>query len=475
MRKNSFFPSWNNPYEKRGDNKPVCIADEVPFEIPESWEWVRLGSVLNVISARRVHQSDWKNQGVPFYRAREIVELSDRGFVENELFITEELYNKYANYGVPKEDDLMITAVGTLGKVYIVKASDKFYYKDASVICLENYGKLNPFYIKIVMESPYLRQIIKKSSSGTTVGTITIIKANEYLFPLPPLSEQHRIVSKIEELLPLITEYEKAETQLTALNTAFPDQLKKSILQQAIQGKLVPQDLDEEPASVLLERIRAEKQELIKAGKIKKDKNESVIFKRDNSHYELCGGVERCIDDEIPFDIPETWAWCRLGSILHKLTDGTHSTPKYQSYGVPFVSVKDISNGYLDFSTCKYISEKEHKELFLRCNPEYGDILLTKVGTTGIPVIVDSTNEFSLFVSVALLKFNKSLIFNEFLIALINSPLVQKQASENTKGVGNKNWVMRDIANTLIVMPPTNEQHRIVQKNKEILSVIDKL
>ncbi len=285
---------------------------------------------------------------------------------------------------------------------------------------------------------------------GIGIQGLSASALHNIIIPLPPLSEQHRIVSKIEELLPLISEYEKAETQLAALNTTFPDQLKKSILQQAIQGKLVPQDPDDEPASVLLERIRTEKQELIKAGKIKKDKNESIIFMRDNSHYELCGGVERCIDDEIPFDIPETWAWCRLGSILHKLTDGTHSTPKYQSDGVPFVSVKDISNGYLDFSTCKYISEKEHKELFTRCNPEYGDILLTKVGTTGIPVIVDSTNEFSLFVSVALLKFNKSLIFNEFLITLINSPLVQKQASENTKGVGNKNWVMRDIANTLI-------------------------
>lgn len=310
---------------------------------------------------------------------------------------------------------------------------------------------------------------------GIGIQGLSASALHNIIIPLPPLSEQHRIVSKIEELLPLISEYEKAETQLAALNTTFPDQLKKSILQQAIQGKLVPQDPDDEPASVLLERIRTEKQELIKAGKIKKDKNESIIFMRDNSHYELCGGVERCIDDEIPFDIPETWAWCRLGSILHKLTDGTHSTPKYQSDGVPFVSVKDISNGYLDFSTCKYISEKEHKELFTRCNPEYGDILLTKVGTTGIPVIVDSTNEFSLFVSVALLKFNKSLIFNEFLITLINSPLVQKQASENTKGVGNKNWVMRDIANTLIVIPPTNEQHRIVQKSKEILSVIDKI
>ena len=121
------------PYEKIGDNEPVCIADEVPFEIPESWEWVRLKNIVNVVSARRVHQSDWKSTGVPFYRAREIGKLSEQGFVDNELFISEELYSEFSKSGVPKKNDLMITAVGTLGKVYIVKEEDRFYYKDASI------------------------------------------------------------------------------------------------------------------------------------------------------------------------------------------------------------------------------------------------------------------------------------------------------------------------------------------------------
>ena len=186
------------------------------------------------------------------------------------------------------------------------------------------------------------------------------------------------------------------------------------------------------------------------------------------SRFQILGnGVERCIDDEIPFEIPENWTWCRLGSILIKLSDGTHSTPKYVESGIPFISVKDVSSGCLDFSNCKYITKEEHKELYERCNPEQGDILLTKVGTTGIPVIVDTNDEFSLFVSVALLKFNQNLLYNEYLVHLINSPLVQKQATENTKGVGNKNWVMRDIANTLIAIPPLQEQYRIVEEFKK--------
>lgn len=143
-------------------------------------------------------------------------------------------------------------------------------------------------------------------------------------------------------------------------------------------------------------------------------------------------------------------------------------------HGVPFLSVKDMSSGKLDFSRCKYISEQEHQELYSRCNPELGDLLVTKVGTTGIPVIVDTDLPFSLFVSVALLKFNQHLIYNKFLQILINAPLVQKQVAENTRGVGNKNWVMRDIANTIIVLPPLAEQKRIVDKIEELLPYFDR-
>ena len=298
------------------------------------------------------------------------------------------------------------------------------------------------------------------------VGTETMVSL---FVPIPPLQEQRRIVAKLNELEPCMEQYAKAYSENEALTAAFPAELKKSILQMAVQGKLIPQDPADEPACLLLERIRTEKQRLVAESKIKRDKHESVIFRRDNSHYEKLDGVERCIDDEIPFDIPDSWCYCRLGTILHKLTDGTHAKPKYVSSGVPFISVKDVSSGKLDFSNCKFISEQEHRDLFCRCDPEYGDILLTKVGTTGIPVIIDTDDEFSLFVSVALLKFNQDLMFNRYLMHLLNSPLVQKQAEENTRGVGNKNWVMRDIANTLIVVPPLAEQYRIVNELGRIL------
>lgn len=188
---------------KKSKPLPAITDDEKPFDIPDSWEWVKWGNIGEIVSARRVHQQDWQTKGIPFYRAREIAKLAENSMVENDLFISEELYTTYAKSGIPEPGDLMITAVGTLGKTYIVQPGDKFYYKDASVISLQNYGRISSKYLKLVMESPLMEKQIKSNSSGTTVSTLTIVRMNNYLLPLPPLAEQHRIVAKLEELLPL--------------------------------------------------------------------------------------------------------------------------------------------------------------------------------------------------------------------------------------------------------------------------------
>lgn len=237
-----------------------------------------------------------------------------------------------------------------------------------------------------------------------------------------------------------------------------PEQLKASILQYAIQGKLVEQRAEEGTGEELFQEIERKREVLIKEKIIKKDKRTNSIINF----------------QEVPFDIPENWMWVTLGSILNKLTDGTHKTPKYTSTGVKFVSVKDMSNGFLSLENTKYISEEEHKELYARCNPEKGDLILSKVGTTGVPAIVDTTEPFSLFVSVALLKFDCKCIDVEFLYYMLMSPLVQAQATENTRGVGNKNWVLDAIASTMVVLPPLVEQKRIVAKIEELLPYVDR-
>ena len=238
-----------------------------------------------------------------------------------------------------------------------------------------------------------------------------------------------------------------------------PEQLKASILQYAIQGKLVEQRPEEGTGEELYQQIVKNRELLIERKVIKRDKR-----------------TETAIDpNAIPFDVPENWKWVTLGSILNKLTDGTHKTPKYTTNGIKFVSVKDMSNGVLSLENTKFISEEEHQELYARCNPEKGDILLSKVGTTGVPAIVNTTEQFSLFVSVALLKFDRECIDLKFLYYMLMSPLVQIQATENTRGVGNKNWVLDAIANTMVVLPPLAEQKRIVAKLEEILPLCERL
>ena len=187
--------------KKKDLEEPPITEEEKPFEIPESWEWVRIKTILNVYSARRVHEKDWRKTGIPFYRAREIGKLADSGFVNNDLYIEQALYDEFSKSGVPQAGDLMITAVGTLGKVYIVRDEDMFYYKDGSVLCMNNYGRLDPQYLKFYIESPMFKSQYQPESQGTTVATLTIVRVNEYVVPLPPLAEQHRIVAKIEELL----------------------------------------------------------------------------------------------------------------------------------------------------------------------------------------------------------------------------------------------------------------------------------
>ena len=456
------------PYEKVGKNEPVCIADEVPFEIPESWEWVRLGSIGDWGSGATPSRSipEYYGGDIPWLKTGD---LND-GYIECIPENISRLALEKTSVRLNPTGSVLIAMYGaTIGKVGILTFPATTNQACCACLPIEIYNEYL-FYFLMSQKVSFV-----KRGEGGAQPNISKEKIIATLMPLPPLAEQYRIVAKIKGVLPFVEQYGEACSAANSLNAAFPDLLKKSILQEAVQGKLVPQDSSDEPASVLLERIRAEKQRLIAEGKIKKDKHESVIFRRDNSHYEKLDGIERCIDDEIPFEIPETWCFCRLGTILYKLTDGTHSRPKYVEAGVPFISVKDVSSGMLDFSNCKFITEIEHKELYKRCNPEYGDILLTKVGTTGIPIIVNTTDEFSLFVSVALLKFNQKLMNNEYLLHLINSPLVQKQAEENTRGVGNKNWVMRDISNTLIVIPPLKEQYRIVEKLKNTFNICNNL
>ena len=310
-----------------------------------------------------------------------------------------------------------------------------------------------------------------KRGEGGAQPNISKEKIIATLMPLPPLAEQYRIVAKIKGVLPFVEQYGEACSAANSLNAAFPDLLKKSILQEAVQGKLVPQDSSDEPASVLLERIRAEKQRLIAEGKIKKDKHESVIFRRDNSHYEKRGSEEVCIDDEIPFDIPENWCWARMGTCLD-VRDGTHDTPKYVPAGIPLVTSKNLCNGKIDFSTAKLISEEDHLAISQRSKVDDGDIMYAMIGSIGNPVLYKGNAEFSIK-NMALFKKIPHGLDMEYVywFLYLSQDTMKKFASGGVQSFVSLGY----LRNYWIPVPPIQEQHRIVTAIKQLLPKLSAL
>ena len=355
----------NLPYEKVGKNEPVCIADEVPFEIPGSWEWVRLKNLVKKEIKRGKSPKYTVSSNIQVFAQKCNVKA---GGIDITLakYLDDTVFPKYPEEEYMRDSDIVInsTGNGTLGRIGMFHDSDRIneniIVPDSHVTVIRASEFLSADYIFYVLN--YYQPYLEKSCSGSTNQTeLKPAVISELFIPVPPVNEQIRIINKLIEALNLSKLYGEKEILLQKYNQDFPEQLKKSILQYAVQGKLVPQNPSDEPAAVLLERIRVEKQKLIAEGKIKKDKHESVIIRRDNSHYEKLNGIERCIDDEIPFEIPENWSWTRLRTLTSKI--GAGSTPKggraiYQPTGVKFIRSQNVYNDGLVLNDVAYISEE---------------------------------------------------------------------------------------------------------------------
>lgn len=474
---------------------PEINEDEILHELPKDWVWVRLGELGNIFNGNSINaklkESKYSNLKEGYnYIATKDVDLQSRTInYENGIKIP---YDE-EKFRIAHEGAILICAEGGSAgkKIGLVEEDICFGNK---LLAIELFYETNSKYLFYLYQSPDFYERFSELMTGI-IGGISSKNFKEILVSLPPLKEQKRIVEKVDYLMEFCdkleiqlekkvkygslsaksvlngvsncSSYEELEEALKFIIENFKDltlvdgaitELKNAILSLAVKGKLVHQDEDDEPASMLLERIREEKDRLVKEKKIKKEKPLPEISV-----------------DEIPYELPKGWEWARLNDICSLITDGTHSTPKYTESGVPFLSVKDLSKGFIDFSNTRFISEEEHELLTKRCNPQYGDILLTKVGTTGIAKWIDTDNQFSIFVSVALLKIFNEYIDSIFLEKLINSPLVKKQSQENTQGVGNKNLVLKCIKNFIIPIPPLNEQKRIVKRIDVLLQLCDEL
>lgn len=436
-------------------SKPLShiTDDEKPFDIPESWKWVRLGEIGDWGAGATPSKGnmDYYIKGtIPWLRTGD---LNNSIVKDVEMRITEKALSecslRLCNIG-----DVLIAMYGaTIGKVAIagINLTTNQACCACTPLCL--YNKYL-FYFLQANKDDFI-----KMGAGGAQPNISREKIIYTLFPLPPLAEQHRIVEKIEELLPLVEEYDEAQKKLDKLNDELPEKLKKSVLQQAIMGRLGTQNDKDEPASALLARIREEKKKLMEEKKNKKDKSLAPIK-----------------DEEKPFGIPESWEWVRLGEISHEISDGTHKTPKYVENGIPFLSVQNISSGKLNINKIKYISEDEHIKLIKRVKPQKNDILICRIGTLGRAIKVNWDYEFSIFVSLGLIRLIDTSICN-YLVACLNSPLGYSWIDKVKVGGGTHTYKINlsDLPNFIIPLPPLAEQHRIVDKLDKIFEKIESM
>ena len=468
-----FFGDDSRHYEKFADGRIKDIEDEIPFALPEGWAWCKTKQLYNIRSAIRIHQTDWQNEGIPFFRGRELIELCKTGKVHPEIFISESLYEENKEKGgVPQKNDLLVSAVGTLGFVHIVEGTKKFYYKDAYILCFENHFNLNPKYTKFVIESNYTQKVIYNGSKGTTVEQLTIENAKDLWFPFPPVKEQHRIVTAIEAIF---TRIDLLEQNKTDLQTAVK-QAKSKILDLAIRGKLVQQDPDDEPASVMLERLRAEKEAKIAAGEIKRGKNDSYIYKNstDNCYYQkYADGCEENISDEIPFDVPDGWAWCRLGEIADIARGGSPRPIEYfitdKKNGINWIKIGDTvpESKYIISAKEKIKPEGKKYSRFVHA----GDFLLTNSMSFGRPYIlkIDGCIHDGWLVFADIINS----LLKEFLYYALSSQYIYNSFSLVAAGSTVKNLKADTVKQVLFPFPPLAEQKRIVVKIEELFAQLD--
>ena len=460
----------NTPYEKIGD-EVRSLADEVPFDIPDSWEWVRLGNIGDWgagATPSRTHP-EYYGGNIPWLKTGDLTDSYIDAIPET---ITELALEKTSVRLNPAGSVLIAMYGATIGKLGILSIAATT--NQACCACFPLGGLDNKYLFYFLMAQ---KPLFIKQGEGGAQPNISKEKIVSTLMPVPPLEEQRRIVVMLGRIFPIIDVYSKCKTELDLCNTTFPERLKKSILQEAVQGKLVPQDPSDEPAEALLERIRAEKQRLIKEGKIKKDKHESVIFRRDNSHYEKLGGVERCIDDELPFEIPENWCWCRLKSIVNVVSARRVHQSDWRSEGVPFYRAREIGKladtGSVDNEL--FITEALYTEFSSSGVPHPGDLMVTAVGTLGKTYIVKDNDRFYYKDASVICFENFGKINPAYLKLLMYSPYMEEQIKQNSAGTTVGTITIVKANEYLIPLPPLMEQQRIVDRAERLQIHIDKL
>ena len=448
---------------KKDKPLPPITEDEIPFTIPSTWKWVRLGDIAIINGGFAFKSTQYMDAGIRVIR---ISDFDENGFKNNKI-VRYNYTNDLEQYLIELNNIIMAMTGGTVGKSYFVSNLPEQMVSNQRVATIKINSNICPEYVNIVILSPIIQKLIQISKNSTN-DNISMDLINSFIIPLPPLVEQKRIVAKIEELEPFVKQYDKAETELSALNGVFPEQLKKSILQYAIQGKLVAQDANDESAEALYAQIQAEKQKLIKEGKIKKDKPLPPIA-----------------DDEIPFTIPSTWKWVRLGDIVRILNGYAFQSTNYVSSSKnQLIRLGNVKNGEIILNEkIIYISEEDAKKAqdFKILD---NDILVTLTGTrykrdyfyTAVYHKNEDDNALYLNQRVGLFRVYNNLIdANLLAIMLRNKYLLDAIFATETGTVNQGNIGTGNVAKLLLPLPPLAEQKRIVSKVNDLMQYCEKL
>jgi len=435
-----FVGEDNLHYEKFQDGSMKCIEDEIPFDVPEGWEWCRLNSIVDVRDG--THDTPtYVDKGIPLITSKNLV----KGGIDysNVKYISEKDAISINERSGVNIGDILFAMIGTIGNPSMVTEDILISIKNVALFKFTFSKNLSNHFVMYFLD--YAQEDMKNKPSGGLQPFVSLNFLRTYLVPVPPVEEQQRIVSILADSINKIRNIDVLKNELTA----SVKKAKSKILDLAIRGKLIPQDPNDEPASVLLERIRAEKEELINQGKIKRNKKESVIFKGDdNSYY----GIH----------LPDNWNWASLREITLSISDGSHNPPPNNGSGIPLLSAANINdNSILMNEISRWITNEEWKIENQRTNIEVGDVLLTIVGSIGRSAVVQNNNHFALQRSVAVIK--PCLINPLYLMHIVQSPQIQKWLTDNSKGTAQKGIYLNALSLMIIPIPPLAEQARIVE------------
>ena len=455
-----------------------CIDEEIPFEIPKGWEWCRLRDVIYPPKYGTSNKS-LSNGDVPVLRMGNI---QDGEVVYDKLVFSNNVEDnrKY----LLQDGDLLFNRTNSaelVGKTAIFKGNRHVIY--AGYLILLRPIKTNSEYLNYIFSSPYVRSYCKEVKTiGVQQCNINAEKVSQLLVPIAPFEEQMRIVDKIKEVLPSVDKYSISQYNLDLLNVSLSECLKKSILQEAIQGRLVPQIAEEGTAKELLEQIKTEKQKLVKEGKLKKSAlNDSIIFKGDdNKYWENSEDGAVCIDEEITFEIPSNWAWVRLDDICSFIHRG--KSPKYSLIKkYPIVAQKCNQWAGFSIEKAKFIEPQSitsyNSEYFLQDK----DLMWnsTGLGTLGrMAIYYTLLNPYELAVAdshVTVIRPYKTYIVSEYLYYYFASNTVQSVIEDKSDGsTKQKELATKTVKSYLVPLPPFAEQLRIVQKIKSVTSIMSR-